>query len=124
MKKFVILLVLLCTSVFAQDKKATPVTVTPLTMEEKFSLRTVQQSLTLADDNVVKAEVALRKAQDELAQKQGDLSQVIGHVYTSRKVSQQEYALCDGPNGAACANVTAGDIMLVPVAEVTKKEKK
>ena len=75
----------------------------PFTADEKLALKNAQiEYLT--------AQAQFQAAQANFQAAQQNLTKAIGEVYSSRKIQQTEWTICDGESGPACQGVKKGDL--------------
>lgn len=129
MKSLVIALLLSLGALLAQDKPAVVDSGTsvpakaetksadapkPLSSDEKLAVRSAQVKL-------LQAQNQLSQAQQQFQSASQALTQTANAVYSARNITQDQYALCDGPAGGGCQAAPAGDLTL---QAIPKKEEK
>jgi hypothetical protein len=110
----VIVLFLVCFKAWGEDKKTIQVS-----DKEKIAILQAQKEQ-LAASQALQNTAEYRRMVDA----QTALQKLGTDVFTSRKITQAEYALCDGPSQGVCEKVAKGDIELVPQPKPAKEESK
>lgn len=94
-------------------------TAKPLTDKEKLDLRGAQVAF-------LQTQQALQQSpqyiQAQAAQQR--LNEMALRIYSERNLKTDEWTLCDGPNGANCEGVGAGELELRPIKKAVKPEPK
>lgn len=133
MKSLVLLLVVMIGIAAAQDApkpltlpKASGTVVT-LTPDEIRELREVEVDLLQAKETQHQAEESAAKAHESLQAAADKFNAKVAAIYSARKITPQDVAICDGPfGGEICANGKPHDLRLValPAKLAAKDEAK
>jgi len=95
-----------------------PAAPAPLTSEEKLSLLRAENEALLAQQALQRTPEFAR------AQKASqDLTAAVQQAFLSRKITEQDWALCDGPAQGACATVAQGEMTWKPQPKPEPKVK-
>lgn len=121
-------LFVLCACLFAQtppnpEPAKPPASVAPVSTDEEIQILSdekEQLSAQQALNAVIQALPQYKRAMAANDQLQKDAMA----IYSSRKVTNQQYALCDGPSQPGCEDVKQGRIALRPVPKTKPEEKK
>ena len=89
-------------SMLAQEAKVTE-TPKPLTAEEQLSISRAQVKILQANTAMQQAQNQYVEAQKALPAAQAELNKALDAVYSSRKISKDDFELCGGPQQGACA---------------------
>jgi hypothetical protein len=123
----VLLFCILLVQAVTQDKKQETKPVAAISAEEEIGLLAAQKEQLTASQvlqTLLQRMPEYQRAND--AQKK--LQELASQVYSSRKITGEEYSLCDGPTLPECKDVAVGRIALRPVPkkfdDATKKPEK